>query len=410
MILNYIWAGFFLIAFAVALAKLVFTGDAEVFPSMLSSTFDMAKTGFELSLYLTGVMSLWLGLMKIGEKGGIVAILSRLVGPFFSRLFPEIPRNHPATGSIIMNFSANILGLDNAATPLGLKAMKEMQDLNPEKESASNAQIMFLALNTSGLTVIPLAIILDRSILGAANPTDIFVPTLIATSISSFTALIAVSLYQRINLFDKVVLGYIAGFLAIVSGSVLYFTSLSQEALQKQSNLISSLIILSVITSFILLGIRKKLPLFETFIEGAKEGFETSIKIIPYLVAILVAIGVFRASGALDYLIGGIALGVRTLGVNADFVDALPVAFLKPLSGGAAKGMMVETIKTFGPDSFAGRLASIFRGCTETTFYILAVYFGSVGIRKTRYALTVGLISDLTGIIAAIFIAYLFFH
>lgn len=410
MILNYIWAGFFLIAFAVALAKLLLTGDAGVFPSMLSSTFDMAKTGFELSLYLTGVMSLWLGLMKIGEKGGIVAILSRLVGPFFSRLFPEIPRNHPATGSIIMNFSANILGLDNAATPLGLKAMKEMQDLNPEKETASNAQIMFLALNTSGLTVIPLAIILDRSILGAANPTDIFVPTLIATSISSFTALIAVSLYQRINLLDKVVLAYIAGFLALVCGSVFYFTSLTQEALQQQSNLISSFIILSVITSFILLGIRKKLPLFETFIEGAKEGFETSIKIIPYLVAILVAIGVFRASGALDYLIGGIALGVRALGVNADFVDALPVAFLKPLSGGAAKGMMVETIKTFGPDSFAGRLASIFRGCTETTFYILAVYFGSVGIRKTRYALTVGLLSDLAGIIAAIFIAYLFFH
>lgn len=410
MALNYIWTGFFLVAFVVALVKLIFTGDSDVFPAMLNSTFDMAKTGFELSLYLTGVMSLWLGLMKIGEKGGIVAILSKLVGPFFSRLFPEIPREHPATGSIIMNFSANILGLDNAATPLGLKAMKEMQELNPSKDTASNAQIMFLALNTSGLTVIPLSIILDRSILGAANPTDIFIPTLIATTFSTLAALIITSLYQRINLFDKVVLAYLAGLIAVLSGSVYYFVHLSQEDLQKQSTLISSVIIISVIMGFILLGLRRKVPLFETFIEGAKEGFDTSIKIIPYLIAILVAIGMFRASGSLTYVVSGIGWVFGSLGFNTDFVDALPVALLKPLSAGAAKGMMVETVKTLGPDSFAGRLASIFRGCTETTFYILAVYFGSVSIRKTRYALTVGLLADLVGIISAIFVAYLFFH
>lgn len=377
---------------------------------MLNSTFDMAKTGFEISLYLTGVMSLWLGIMKIGERSGIVAILSRWVGPFFSKLFPGIPTNHPATGSIIMNFSANMLGLDNAATPLGLKAMKEMQELNTDKETASNAQIMFLALNTSGFTIIPLAIILDRSILGAANPTDIFIPTLIATSISSLAALIVVSLYQKINLLNSVVLSYLMGFSLIIGGSVYYFTTLNQDQLTVQSNLISSFIIITVIISFLILGLIKKVPLFETFVEGAKEGFETSIKIIPYLIAILVSIGVFRASGTLDYFTGGIGWMVAVAGMNTDFVDALPVAFLKPLSGGAAKGMMVETIKTYGPDSFVGRLASILRGCTETTFYILAVYFGSVNIRKTRYALTVGLIADLVGVITGIFVAYLFFH
>lgn len=410
MILNFIWVGFFLIAFAVALAKLVLGGDMEIFPAMLSSTFDMAKTGFEISLYLTGVMALWLGIMKIGEKGGIVAILSRWVGPFFSRLFPEIPRHHPATGSMIMNFSANLLGLDNAATPLGLKAMKEMQELNPKKDTASNAQIMFLALNTSGLTIIPLAIILDRSILGSANPTDIFIPTLLATTCSSLAALIAVSLYQRINLFDRVILGYLGGLLLLVGGAVYYFTRLPQEELQKQSNLVSSFFIITVIISFLVLGLKKKIPLYETFVEGAKEGFETSIKIIPYLIGILVSIGMFRTSGALTYLTDGIAWIVAACGGNTDFVDALPTAFLKPLSGGAAKGMMVETIKTYGADSFVGRLSSIFRGCTETTFYILAVYFGSVGIQKTRYALTVGLLADLVGILSAIFVAYLFFH
>lgn len=410
MILNYIWVSFFLLAFVVAMIKLVASGDMDVFPNMLNSTFDMAKTGFEISLYLTGVMSLWLGIMKIGEKGGIVRILARIVGPFFSRLFPEIPRDHPATGSIIMNFSANMLGLDNAATPLGLKAMKEMQTLNSDSETASNAQIMFLALNTSGFTIIPLAIILDRSILGAANPTDIFIPTLIATSISSLAALIVVSLYQKINLLNPTVMAYLAGVGLIVGGSVYYFTTLPQETLTAQSNLISSLIIISVIISFLFLGLRKKIPLYETFVEGAKEGFETSIKIIPYLIAILVAIGMFRTSGALDYLLEGLRMMVVAFGFNSDFVDAMPVAFLKPLSGGAAKGMMIETIKTYGADSFVGRLASIFRGCTETTFYILAVYFGSVGIRKTRYALTVGLIADAVGVVSGILVAYLFFH
>jgi spore maturation protein SpmA/spore maturation protein SpmB len=410
MVLNYIWLGFFLIAFAVSLIKLIFFQDVTAFPAMLTATFDMAKTGFELSIYLTGVMSLWLGLMKIGEKGGVVAILSRLVGPFFSRLFPEVPRNHPATGSMIMNFSANILGLDNAATPLGLKAMKELQELNPVKDTASNAQIMFLVLNTSGLTVIPLAIILDRSILGSANPTDIFIPTLLATFCSTIIGLIAVSAYQRINLFDKVIVAYLLGAMTLIGSAVYYFTTLSQAALQSQSTLISALIIFSIIISFLLLGIKNKIPVYETFIEGAKEGFETSIKIVPYLIAILVAIGVFRASGALTYIIDGIAFCVSAVGLNTDFVSALPVALMKPLSGGAAKGMMVDIINTEGADSFAGRLASMFRGCTETTFYILAVYFGSVSIRKTRYAVTCGLIADLAGIIAAIFIAYLFFH
>lgn len=410
MVLNYIWLGFFLIAFVVSLIKLIVFQDAAVFPAVLSSTFDMAKTGFELSLGLTGVMSLWMGLMKIGERGGVVAILSRLVGPFFARLFPEIPRNHPATGSIIMNFSANILGLDNAATPLGLKAMKELQELNPEKDTASNAQIMFLVLNTSGLTVIPLAIILDRSLLGAANPTDIFIPTLLATFCSTLVGLLVVSAYQRINLLDRVVLAYLFGAVLVIGSSVYYFTTLTQEELQRQSTLISALIIFSVIISFLVLGLKRKIAVYETFIEGAKEGFETSIKIVPYLIGILVAIGVFRASGALDYIISGIAFLVAAAGLNTDFVNALPVAIMKPLSGGAAKGMMVDILKTEGVDSFAGRLASIFRGCTETTFYILAVYFGSVNVRKTRYAVTCGLLADLTGIIAAIFIAYLFFH
>lgn len=410
MILNYIWVSFFLLAFVVALLKLIVFGDVDVFPAMLNSTFDMAKTGFELSLYLTGVMSLWLGIMKIGEKGGVVAILAKAVGPFFSKLFPGIPSSHPATGAIIMNFSANMLGLDNAATPLGLKAMKEMQELNTDKETASDAQIMFLALNTSGFTIIPIAIILDRSILGAANPTDIFIPTLIATSVSTLAAMFVVSIYQKINLFNRVFLSYLLGFSALIMGAVYYFMSLPQAELTIQSNLISSIIIITIIISFLLLGLYKKLPLYETFVEGAKEGFEISIKIIPYLIAILVAIGMFRSSGTLNYVTEGIGWIFAGMGFNTDFVDALPVALLKPLSGGAAKGMMVETVKTFGPDSFTGRLASILRGCTETTFYILAVYFGSVNIKRTRYALTVGLIADFVGVIAGILVAYLFFR
>lgn len=410
MIMNYIWVAFFLIAFVVAVAKLIFFQDLDVFPAMLNSTFEMAKSGFEISLYLTGVMSLWLGIMKIGEKGGVVPILSRLVGPFFSRLFPEVPRNHPATGSIIMNFSANILGLDNAATPLGLKAMRELQEINPRGETASNAQIMFLVLNTSGLTIIPLAILLDRSILGATNPTDVFIPILIATFCSTLAGLIITAAYQRINLLDPVLLAYLAGFTSLIALAIYYFTSLPQDELQRQSTFISSLIIITVIIAFLTLGFIRKVPLFETFIEGAKEGFDIAIKVIPYLIAFLVAIGMFRASGALDYIVAGIAWCIAAMGVNTDFVQALPVAFMKPLSGGAAKGMMIEIIKTHGADSFAGRLASMFRGCTETTFYILAVYFGSVNVRKTRYALTCGLFADFVGIVSAIFAAYLFFH
>ncbi|MEO0554333.1 MAG: nucleoside recognition domain-containing protein [Bacteroidota bacterium] len=410
MALNYIWIGFFLIAFLVALAKLIFLGDTEVFPAIVNSTFDMSKTGFEIALYLTGVMSLWLGLMKIGEEGGMIKILSRIIGPFFSKLFPEIPRDHPASGSIIMNFSANLLGLDNAATPLGLKAMKEMQSLNPNPNTASNAQIMFLVLNTSGLTIIPISIMLDRSILGAANPTDVFIPLLLATFCSSFVGLITVAIYQRINLLDKTILAYLGGITLTIGLLVYYFTTLGQAELEVVSTVASTFIIFSLIISFIILGLTKGINIYETFVNGAKEGFEIAVKIIPFLIAILVGIGVFRASGALDYLISGIEWIVLQAGLNTDFVEALPTAVMKPLSGGAAKGMMIETMKTHGADSFTGRLSSIFRGATETTFYILAVYFGSVNIKRTRYAVTAGLIADAAGIIAAIVFGYMFFH
>ncbi len=412
MILNYIWVAFFLIAFLVALVKLIVFQDTVVFPQMLQSTFDMAKTGFEISIALTGVMTLWLGLMKIGERGGMVAILSRIVGPFFSRLFPGVPKDHPATGSMIMNFSANMLGLDNAATPLGLKAMKELQELNPDKETASNAQIMFLVLNASGLTIIPISVIADRATAGALNPTSIFIPTLIATFCSTIAGLLYVSIRQKINLFDPVILAYLLGFTSFICLGVWYFASLSPAELQQQSTLFTSITILTIIISFMILGLRRRLSLFETFIEGAKEGFEISIKIIPFLVAILVGIGLFKASGALDYLNQGVKWTLGHTGMNTDFVDALPVAYLKPLSGQAARAMMIGISKANpgGPDSFVANLAAVFRGCAETTFYILALYFGSVNIRKTRYALTGGLVADLAGVIAAIFVGYLFFH
>lgn len=411
MTLNIIWASFFIIAFLVALIKLIFFQDVAVFPNMLKSTFDMAKTGFEISLYLTGVMSLWLGLMKIGEKGGIVPILSKVIGPFFQRLFPEVPKDHPANGSIIMNFSANMLGLDNAATPLGLKAMKELQELNPDKEVASNAQIMFMVLNASGLTIIPLTIIADRAVLGSVNPTSIFIPTLIATFCSTMVGLLYISIKQKIR-WDFVMIGYMASLTGLIALTVVYCTSLTPQELQQQSSLVSSVVIITIIVSFLILGLRRKLPLFETFVEGAKEGFETSIKIIPFLVAMLVGIGLFRESGTLDFLIQGIAWSFTQINVNTDFVEALPVAFLKPLSGSAARSMMISISEATpeGPDSFVANLAAIFRGCAETTFYVLAVYFGSVNIRKTRYALTGGLIADLAGMIAAILVAYLFFH
>ncbi len=410
MVLNYIWVAFFLLGFIVALIKLLFFGDTSVFPNMLQSTFDMAKTGLEISIGLAGVMSLWLGLMKIGEKGGMVPILSRFVGPFFSRLFPEIPRNHPATGSIIMNFSANILGLDNAATPLGLKAMNELQEINPNKDTASDAQIMFLVLNASGLTIIPISILADRAMLNSVNPTSIFIPTLIATFCSTFVGLLYVCIRQKINLLDRVLLGYIVGMLAFIGAIVWYFANLTPDQVQKQSSLFTGVIIFSIIICFILLGLKKKIPIFETFVEGAKDGFATSIKIIPFLVGILVAVGVFRASGVLTYIEQGVAWGLVALGINADFVPALPVGLLKPLSGQGARGMMIEVSKVYGPDSFVGNMASIFRGCAETTFYILALYFGSVNVRNTRYAVTGGLIADAAGITGGIFVGYLFFH
>ncbi|MCC9137013.1 nucleoside recognition domain-containing protein [Pontibacter silvestris] len=410
MVLNYLWAGFFLIAFCIALFQLIFFQNTEIFQKLVASTFDNAKLGFEISLGLTGVMTLWLGLMNVGERGGIIAIFARLVGPFFSRLFPGIPKNHPVFGSILMNFSANLLGLDNAATPLGLKAMKEMQELNTDKETASNAQIMFLVLNTSGLTIIPISIMVFRAQLGAADPSDIFIPILLATFFSTIIGLIAVAIYQRINLLNPVILAYLGTLLLLTGGLIYYFSTISQEKISVISTVASNVILFSIIISFITLALIRKVNVYEAFIEGAKEGFTVAITIIPYLVAILVAIGVFRTSGALDLLVDGMGYAFAALGVNTDFVPALPVAFMKPLSGSGARGMMVEAMNMYGVDSFVGRLASTIQGSTETTFYVLAVYFGSVGVRKTRYALTCGLIADLAGVVAAIFIAYLFFH
>jgi spore maturation protein SpmA len=410
MALNYIWTGFFLVAFVVGLIKLIFLGDVDVFPNMIQSTFDMAKTGFELSIYLTGVMALWLGIMKIGEKGGVVRVLSRLIGPFFTRLFPEIPRDHPAIGSMIMNFAANMLGLDNAATPLGLKTMKEMQSLNPDKETASDAQIMFLVLNTSGLSLIPLTILIDRSVVGATNPTDVFIPIMLATFFSTLAGLIAVALYQRINLLDPIIIAYLGGATAVIGAIIYYFSTITPEEISRVSSVASSLIMILVIVGFIALATWRRVNVYETFIDGAKDGFTIAVQIIPYLVAILVAIGVFRASGSLEYIVAAIASLIKGMGLNADFVEALPTAFMKPLSGSAARAMNLEIMKTFGPDSFVARLSSIFRGATETTFYILAVYFGSVNIKNTRYAVPAGLFADFVGIVAGIFIGYLFFH
>lgn len=410
MALNFIWIAFFLIAFLVSLAKLIFLQDYEIFPQIVTSVFDMSRTGFELSIYLTGVMAFWLGIMKIGEAGGIIHFFSKLIKPFFSRLFPEIPAEHPATASIIMNFSANMLGLDNAATPLGLKAMQELQEINPIKDTASNAQIMFLCLNASGLSIIPLTILIDRSVVGAANPTDVFLPILIATSASTFTALILLSIYQKINLLDKVVLSYMGGFLLFLMVIIIYFSILPQAKLLTISNVASNLIIFSVIIGFVILGVVKRVNVYEAFIDGAKDGFGIAVKIIPYLIAILVAVGAFRTSGSLDYLIHGIEKLFSLFGLNTDFVQALPTALMKPLSGSAARGMNLEVMKTFGPDSFVGRLSCTFRGAAETTFYILAVYFGSVNIKKTRYTVPVALIADFAGIVVGIFIGYLFFH
>ncbi|MFW5832215.1 MAG: nucleoside recognition domain-containing protein [Prolixibacteraceae bacterium] len=410
MALNYIWIFFFLTAFAIGLVRLIVLGDTEVFPAMVSSTFDMAKTGFEISLGLTGVLTLWMGIMKIGEKGGIVKVFSKLIGPFFNKLFPELGRSHPAYGSIMMNIAANMLNLDNAATPTGLQAMKEMQQTNPDKKTASDAQIMFLVLNTSGLTLLPISIMVYRAQMGAVNPSDIFIPVLLATYFSTLAGLIAVAFYQKINLLDKVVLAYLGGLTAVIVAIIWYFSTLNQEEVTRVSSLASNFILFSVIIAFIVMAMFKRVNVYEAFIDGAKDGFKTAVKIIPYLVAILVAIGVFRASGAMEWLISGFTWIFNQAGINTDFIPALPTALMKPLSGSGARGMMVDAMNTHGADSFVGRVASTVQGATDTTFYILAVYFGSVGIKNTRYAVVCGLIADFTGIIAAIFMAYLFFH
>ena len=409
MVLNYIWIAFFLIAFVIALVKHLFMGDMEVFPAIMNSTFSSAETAFTISLGLTGVLSLWLGIMRIGEKGGVVAAFARLLSPVFCRLFPDIPKGHPVTGTIFMNIAANMLGLDNAATPMGLKAMEQLQELNPKKDTATNPMIMFLVLNTSGLTLIPISIMVYRAQLGAAQPTDVFMPILLATFFSTLVGIITVSLYQRINLLNKVLLLTLGGMSVVVAGVIWFFNSLSRAQMDVMSTSVANILLFVVIIGFIVAGIRKRVNVYEAFIEGAKEGFHTAVRIIPYLVAILVAIGVFRASGAMDMIIGGVEWLVAFCGGDTDFVGALPTALMKPLSGSGARGLMVDAMTTYGADSFVGRLACLFQGSTDTTFYILAVYFGSVGIKQTRHAVPCGLLADLAGVIAAIFIGYFFF-
>lgn len=425
MALNYIFAGFFIIAFLVAIVRVIGyyfrdffiqygvhfgPEDLNIFQAIVQSTFDLAGTSVNLCIGLIGVMALWLGIMKIGEKAGAISILSRLVAPFFRKLFPELPKDHPAMGSMLMNFSANMLGLDNAATPLGLKAMKELQSVNAQKDTASNAQIMFLVLNTSGLTLVPVSVMALRATANAAQPSDVFLPILLATYFATLAGLIAVSVYQKINLFHPTILAYLGGFTVLILLFIYWLTGLPREQVSVVSSLIGNSILLSVIVSFIGLAALKKVDVYSAFIEGAKEGFDVAIKIIPYLVAMLVAIGVFRASGTLDILVEGVRGLISFTGINTDFVDALPTAFMKPLSGGGARGMMVETMNNFGVDSFPGRLAAVFQGSTETTFYTLAVYYGAINVVRTRYTVACGLIADAAGIIAAIFISYLFFH
>jgi spore maturation protein SpmA len=409
MVLNYIWIAFFLIALVVGFVRLIFFGDTEIFTDMVNSTFEMAGVSVEICLGLIGVLTLWMGLMRVGERGGAINILARLVRPFFNKLFPEVPKDHPVHGSIIMNFAANMLNLDNAATPLGLKAMQELQDLNSEKDSASNAQIMFLVLNTSGLTVIPITIMVYRAQQGAANPSDVFLPILLTTFFSTLAGLISVAVVQRINLLDKTVLAYLGGLTILVGATIYYFSSLPQEQVETLSNVIANVILFGVIAGFISLAMIRKVNVYEAFIEGAKDGFPVIIKIIPYLVAILVAIGVFRASGAMGYVVAGIGHAFTAVGINTDFIEALPTALMKPLSGSGARGMMLDAMQTHGADSFVGRLASTFQGSTDTTFYAIALYFGSVGVRNTRYTVACGLIADFTAIVAGIFIAYIFF-
>lgn len=408
MVLNYIWIGFFAIAFIIAVIQLLM-GNTEAFPAIMNSTFDNAKTAFEISIGLTGVLSLWMGIMKIGERGGLVDVLARWLSPLMVRLFPEIPAGHPVFGHIFMNFSANMLGLDNAATPLGLKAMEGLQELNKQKDTATNAMIMFLVLNTSGLTLIPVGVMVYRAQMGAAQPTDVFCPILIATAVATLAGMVITSLYQRINLFNRAIMAFVLGICVVVSGVIWISTQVDRETLNLWSTVVANIILFSIIIAFIGAGVRKKINVYEAFVEGAKGGFETAVRIIPYLVAILVAIGVFRASGAMDFIINGLSKAVEWCGGNADYVAALPTAIMKPLSGSGARGMMVDAMQQYGADSFVGRLSCIFQGATDTTFYILAVYFGSVGVRKTRHAVMAGLLTDLCGVIAAIAVAAIFF-
>ena len=410
MVLNYIWIGFIIIAFVIALAKLIFLGDVTVFPALIDSTFASSKTAFEISLGLTGVLSLWLGIMKIGERGGVVNVLARALSPVFTRLFPDIPKGHPVTGAIFMNIAANMLGLDNAATPLGLKAMEQLQTLNPNKETATNPMIMFLVLNTSGLTLIPISIMVYRAQLGAAQPTDVFIPILLATFFSTVAGIIITSIYQRINLLNRTMLLTLGGMALVVGAIIWAFGQLDKDQMNIVSTSVANILLMTIIVAFVLAGMKHRINVYDAFVEGAKEGFTTAVRIIPYLVAILVAIGLFRASGAMDMLINGVATLVKALGGNSDFVGALPTALMKPLSGSGARGMMVDAMTTYGADSFVGRLSCIFQGSTDTTFYILAVYFGSVGVRNTRHAVMAGLLTDLVGVLAAIAIAYIFFY
>ncbi|RAJ06960.1 spore maturation protein SpmA [Chitinophaga skermanii] len=412
MALNFVWLAFFIIAFLVGLYKMIFLNDIDVFSKVMNGMFDSAKTGAEISIGLVGIMTFWLGIMRVGEKAGMINRMARLLNPFFTKLFPGVPKNDPALGSVFMNFSANALGLDNAATPIGLKAMKQLQDLNPTPETATNAQIMFLVLNTAGLSIIPTSVIAMRLAQGSANPAEIFIPTLIGTFISFMSGLIAVAFFQRINLFKPSILafvGIIAGFMALMLFAI---KDLPPDRMAAVTGAIGGTMIIGIIIAFLVAGMLSKINVYEVFIDGAKEGFTTSVMIIPYLVAILVAISAFRVTGCLDFIINGIGSFFAMLGVNTDFVPALPVGFMKSLSGGGARGFMVDIFADprYGPDSFVGRLASIMNGSTETTFYVLAVYFGSVGIKNTRHALVCGLIADLIGIIAAIIIAYIFYH
>ena len=409
MVLNYIWIAFFLIAFVVAVGRLLLGGDTEVFTEIINASFASAKTGFEISIGLTGILSLWLGIMKIGERGGVIQAFARIASPVFSKLFPDLPKDHPATGSIFMNLSANLLGLDNAATPMGLKAMQELQTLNARKDEASNAMIMFLCINASGLTLIPITIMMYRAQLGAANASDVFLPIMLATFTSTLVAILAVCFKQRINILQRNLLLFFLGMGALIGGLVLLFRSMEQEEVSLYSTLFANTLLFTIICGFIVCGMRKKINVYEAFIEGAKEGFKTAITIIPYLVAILVGIGVFRASGAMDFLIDGVRWGVGSLGLNTDFVEALPTILMKPLSGSGARGMMLDAMNTYGADSFVGRLSCIVQGSCDTTFYVVALYYGSVGIKNTRYTVPCALLADLAGAIAAIAMAYLFF-